>query len=118
MTEEEKLLILKTLLDSSDTDEVLSVYLKLAGRKIIARAYPYDPEVTEVPTQYDTLQCEIAAYMLNKRGAEGQTAHSENGISRTYENADIPTSMLRVITPHCGVFKREVKHDDNESEQE
>ena len=55
--------------------------------------------------RYDTLQCEIAAYMLNKRGAEGQTSHSENGISRSYENADIPSSMLKVVTPHVGVIK-------------
>lgn len=103
MTEEEKLIALKAMVGSSDSDEVLSTYLKLAGRKIIARAYPYDDTVTEVPTQYDTLQCEIAAYMLNKRGAEGQTSHSENGITRAYENADVPSSMLKIVTPHCGI---------------
>ena len=81
MTEEEKLIALKAMVGGSDSDEVLSTYLKLAGRKIINRAYPYDSSVTEVPAQYDTLQCEIAAYMLNKRGAEGQTSHSENGIA-------------------------------------
>ena len=105
MTEEEKLIALKAMVGGSDSDEVLSTYLKLAGRKIINRAYPYDSSVTEVPAQYDTLQCEIAAYMLNKRGAEGQTSHSENGISRSYENADIPSSMLKVVTPHVGVIK-------------
>ena len=103
MTEEEKLIALKAMVGSSDSDDVLSTYLKLAGRKIIARAYPYDDTVTEVPTQYDTLQCEIAAYMLNKRGAEGQTSHSENGITRAYENADVPSSMLKIVTPHCGI---------------
>ena len=105
MNEEEKLIALRAMVGGSDTDEVLSTYLKLAGRKIIARAFPYDNTVTEVPVQYDTLQCEIAAYMLNKRGAEGQTSHSENGISRSYENADIPASMLKVVTPHCGGIK-------------
>ena len=105
LNDEEKLIALKAMVGGSDTDDVLSTYLKLAGRKIIARAYPYDPSITEVPVQYDTLQCEIAAYMLNKRGAEGQTSHSENGISRSYENADIPASMIRVVTPHVGVIK-------------
>lgn len=105
MNEEEKLIALRAMVGGSDTNEVLSTYLKLAGRKIIARAFPYDNTVTEVPVQYDTLQCEIAAYMLNKRGADGQTSHSENGISRSYENADIPASMLKVVTPHCGVIK-------------
>lgn len=105
MTEKEKLITLKAMVGNSDSEEVLSTYLKLAGRKIINRAYPYNSDITEVPTQYDTLQCEIAAYMLNKRGAEGQTSHSENGISRNYENADVPSSMLKVITPHVGVIK-------------
>lgn len=105
MTNEEKVNTLKAIVGSSDSDEVLSTYLLLAGKKIIARAFPFDPDVTEVPARYDTLQCEIAAYMLNKRGAEGQTSHSENGISRSYENADIPASMLKVVTPHCGIIK-------------
>ena len=46
-----------------------------------------------------------AVYLLNKRGAEGETAHSENGISRSYESADIPESMLSGIIPFAGVFK-------------
>lgn len=105
MTEEEKLTYLRAMVGGSDTDDVLSTYLKVAGKKIIARAYPYDDTVTEVPEKYDTLQCEIAAYLLNKRGAEGQTSHSENGITRYYENADVPSSMLRIVVPHVGVIK-------------
>lgn len=104
MTNEEKLAALKIIVGSSDTDEVLSLYLTLAGNKIITKAYPYKTDVTEVPSQYDYLQVEIAAYMLNKRGAEGQTAHTENGITRQYENADVPESMLKTIVPHCGVI--------------
>lgn len=105
MTEEEKIKTLKVMVGDSDSDDVLSTYLLLAGRKIINRAYPYDSTVTDVPSEYETLQCEIAAYMLNKRGAEGQTQHTENGISRQYENADIPASMLKAVTPHCGIPK-------------
>lgn len=105
MTESEKLVILKTMIGGSDTDDVLSTYLKLAGMKITARAFPYDDSAHEVPDKYALLQCEIAAYLLNKRGAEGETQHSENGISRIYENADIPASMLRPVTPYCGVIK-------------
>lgn len=104
MTDEEKLTALKAIVGSSDTDEVLSIYLTLAGSKIIAKAYPYKTDITDVPTQYGYLQVEIAAYMLNKRGAEGQTAHTENGITRQYENADVPESMLKTIVPHCGVI--------------
>ena len=104
MTQAEKLTLLKAMVGESDTEEVLLAYLNIAGRKILNRAYPYGTEETEVPTRYDFLQCEIAAYLLNKRGAEGQTGHSENGISRSYESADVPESMLGAITPNVGVI--------------
>ena len=105
MTQTEKLQLLKALVGESDTEEVLLAYLNIAGRKILNRAYPYDTDETEVPTRYDFLQCEIAAYLLNKRGAEGQTSHSENGISRSYESADVPESMLGAVTPMVGVIR-------------
>lgn len=103
MTNEEKLAALKAMVGNTDSDEVLSTYLTLAGGKILAKAFPFNPENTEVPVQYSSLQIKIAAYLLNKRGAEGQTSHSENGVSRTYENADVPASMLKSIIPFCGV---------------
>jgi hypothetical protein len=104
MTQAEKLQLLKAMVGESDTEEVLLAYLNLAGGKIINRAYPYNPEATEVPKRYEFLQCEIASYLLNKRGAEGQTGHSENGISRSYESADVPESMLGAVTPMVGVL--------------
>lgn len=109
MTNIEKLTLCRAMVDQPAeadgwSDNVLNAYLNIAGQKILNRAYPYDNTVTEVPTRYGYLQCEIAAYLLNKRGAEGETSHSENGISRTYENADVPESMLRDVIPHCGVF--------------
>lgn len=104
MTNAEKLQLLKAMVGESDTEEVLLAYLNIAGSKIINRAYPYDSEVTEVPTRYEFLQCEIAAYLLNKRGAEGQVSHSENGISRTYGSADVPEAMLSAVTPVVGVI--------------
>jgi hypothetical protein len=105
MTQTEKLQLLKAMVGESDTEEVLLAYLNIAGNKIINRAFPYDSEVTEVPRRYEFLQCEIAAYLLNKRGAEGQTGHSENGISRSYESADVPESLLGAVTPNVGVIR-------------
>ena len=108
MTEAEKLSLLRVMVGQPNegdwSDDVLTSYLRIAGRKIINRAYPYDDDVTEVPRRYSYLQCDIANYLLNKRGAEGQTAHSENGISRNYESADVPESMLGEVIPHVGVF--------------
>lgn len=109
MTEIEKLSLLRVMVGQPNTDEnwsdnVLISYLKIAGEKIINRAYPYDETVTEVPRRYGVLQCEIAQYLLNKRGAEGQTAHLENGISRTYENADVPESLMSEVIPYVEVM--------------
>ena len=108
MTEVEKLSMLRVMVGQPNegdwSDEVLTSYLNIAGRKIINRAYPYDDTITEVPRRYSYLQCDIANYLLNKRGAEGEVAHSENGISRSYGSADIPDSMLGEVTPHVGVF--------------
>jgi hypothetical protein len=105
MTQTEKLTLLKAMVGSSDTDDVLLAYLNIAGRKILNRAYPYGTDENEVPARYDFLQCEIAAYLLNKRGAEGQTSHSENGISRSYESADVPESLIGAVMPFCGVIR-------------
>ena len=105
MTQTEKLQLLKAMVGESDTEEVLLAYLNIAGRKILNRAYPYGTEETDVPSRYDFLQCEIAAYLLNKRGAEGQTSHSENGISRAYESADVPESLIGAVMPFCGVIR-------------
>lgn len=109
MTDTEKIALLRSMVgepnDSGEwSDNVLLAFLKIAGAKIISRAYPYDDSKTDVPSKYEVLQCEIACYLLNKRGAEGQTSHSENGISRGYESADVPESMMSVITPCCGVM--------------
>ena len=108
MTEVEKLSLLRVMVGQPNegdwSDEVLRSYLNIAGRKIINRAYPYDDTIMEVPRRYSYLQCDIANYLLNKRGAEGQTAHSENGVSRSYESADVPESMLAEVIPHVGVL--------------
>lgn len=102
MTNDEKLVILKRITGETD-DEVLSTYLSLAAGVVLTHAYPYGG-VEEVPVQYDNVQIEIAAYMLNKRGAEGETSHSENGVSRSYEDGDIPPTLLRRIVPTAGVL--------------
>jgi hypothetical protein len=108
MTEVEKLTMLRVMVGQPNegdwSDDVLISYLTIAGRKIINRAYPYDDTVSEVPRRYGYLQCEIANYLLNRRGSEGQTVHNENGINRSYESADVPESMLSEVVPHCGVI--------------
>lgn len=103
MKDAEKLKIVKAMTGETDED-TLSTYLSIAGNKVCRKAYPFDPTVTAVPDQYAHIQVEIAVYLLNKRGAEGQTAHSENGISRSYEDGDVPPTLLRDIVPFAAVM--------------
>lgn len=104
---EELLTNLKLYLGITDTSEdtLLSFLLSVAGQKILDRLYPFDDTKTSVPSRYLMKQVEIAQFLYNKRGAEGETSHSENGISRTYENADIPESLMKGIVPYCGFPK-------------
>lgn len=86
-------------------DDVLLTYLDIAAQKIIERCYPFDTSKNEVPEKYQMTQLEIAVYLLNKRGAEGETVHNENGINRTYESSSVPNSMLKNVIPHASAIK-------------
>lgn len=98
MTDTDKQVMLTTMTGEQDK-AVLSTYLKLAANKVCRRLYPFDATIDVVPDQHAMTQVEIAAYLLNKRGAEGESAHNENGISRTYEDGDVPPSLMRQIIP-------------------
>lgn len=103
MTTDEKREMVKAMSGESD-DSVVSAYLYLAGQKVIRIACPKG--TVDVPEDWDALHVEAAVYLLNKRGGEGQVAHSENGISRSYESADLPPSLLLSygIVGHCEVI--------------
>lgn len=103
MSDAEKKVMLTSMTEESN-DAVLSTYLLLAKDTVLRVAYPYGNRPDTVPSQYDTVHVEIAAYMLNKRGAEGETSHGENGVNRSYEDGGIPRSLLRQITPMVGVL--------------
>lgn len=109
MNYSKRLETLKLMLGNAVTTEensTLTVYLSLAEDVVLNKLYPFgDREDKRIPSRYDYKVCEIACYLFNKRGAEGQTAHGENGISRTYENAGVPDSMLKEIVPYVGVLK-------------
>lgn len=102
MTDSEKISMLKVMQEEQD-ESVLSTYLFLAGQKITLKMYGTDAAGKEVPPQYDAVQLEIAVYLLGKRGAEGEIAHTENGVSRTWGGADVPDAMLACVTPYARV---------------
>ena len=104
MTNEEKISELAVLI-SPDTasNELLGVLIKQAEGIVLNRRYPFgQPENATVEARFEHVQVKIALELYAKMGAEGQTAHSENGINRSYETADVSPSLLRQITPKCG----------------
>lgn len=109
MSIEHKIVMLRSMLDEGDTteDDILEVYLELAGQKILNRMYPFKDNYDglDVPDRYLSIQLKVANYLLNKRGAEGQIQHIENGIHRNYGAADIPDGMLTEIVPYCQTIR-------------
>ena len=100
MTDNEKIALVKTLSGESDTDTV-SAFIALAGDTVINRMYEAWTELPEgatVPARYERLQCTLAARYLDRRGAEGEKTHNENGISRTWASPD-DADVLARVTP-------------------
>lgn len=102
----QRVTMLESLVGTGETEATLLAYLRLAGQAILNKAYPYESasRPTDVPEKYQMLQVEIGAFLLNKRGAEGETQHIENGIHRNYQNAYIPDDMLRQVVPNIGLL--------------
>lgn len=83
------------------SDAVLLDCMETAKSAILARRH----QVTqgewpdELPKRYLDLQFRIVLEMVNKMGAEGEIAHNENGVSRTYQSAWISDELLREVVP-------------------
>ena len=108
MTNSEKLERISVLI-SPDTasSDLLTYLLEQAEGIVLNRRYPIGaPEGATVPKAYESIQIRIAVELFSKMGAEGQTAHSENGISRTWEAADVSPSLLKQIVPLVGSVSR------------
>lgn len=71
---------------------------------INSRRYPFGEMPAEIEARYLDLQLRIAVELFNKRGAEGQTAHSENGVSRSYSAAWVSPELLEEIVPKAEVI--------------
>lgn len=98
---------LKTLLGivNQDEDDLLLLYIDLANDAVLKRLYPFgNLEEATVPPEYDSYVLRIAEYLYLRRGSEGETTHTENGVTRAYESGAIPNSMLKDIVPFVGGF--------------
>ena len=107
MEKEQRISMLAAIVGENEEQSVLTAYLDMAGQAILNKMYAYDAEdiPEDVPVKYQMRQIEIAAFLMGKRGAEGEVQHIENGIHRNYQTASIPDDMLREVVPFVGVVK-------------
>ena len=94
---------LKIRITENVSDIELEDILESAKAVILSRRFPFGEQPIEIEDKYKDLQIRIAVEMFNKRGAEGETAHSENGVSRSYASANVSEDLLKEITPKVGV---------------
>lgn len=99
MTEEKKIDYVKSLIDDTAiTDNLITVYLDMAKSNVLSRMYPFViPEDTDMPERYDMIQVQLAARYIMRRGAEGETNHSENGINRSYKSVNDEDLLMEVM---------------------
>lgn len=106
MTTTEKITMVRTLVESDPgaTDDVVAVYLRLAGNAMLERLYPFDSEKSEwdIPERYEFIQCELAARYFLRRGGQGEINHEENGINRQWATVD-DEDILKRLTPFAKV---------------
>lgn len=91
---------------TNDPDEaLLEDLLESAKAAIIARRNPFQEWPEPLEKRYEDLQFRIALDLYAKIGAEGQTGHTENSISRQWESSWISAELLAEVTPMVGTVK-------------
>lgn len=96
---------LRVRIPEEENISLLMELLEAAKERIMEIVYPFENWPAELPMRYTGTQIDIAVELYAKMGAEGQTGHSENSISRTWKNADISDELLQRLTPKAGVLR-------------
>lgn len=90
------------------SDAVLGFYLGSAEEAVLKKAFqvgtPSEEQREVVLQKYLHIQLRIALALIAKQGIWGETGHSELGISRSYDSADVPKSLLDQITPYAKTY--------------
>ena len=109
MTDQDKLDALKTILFGSATDtsvdDELTVYLTMAGNEIVAFKYSMRsvPDDAVVPAEDETTQIQAAAIGYSHKGGQGEVAHDENGINRSWKHPDMVAYIRNHVKCYAGL---------------
>lgn len=110
MTDGEKLRYVKSVLGlQTETleDERIAAFLEIAGKEIISWRYSFlgpDKTPDSVPPEYEMTQVYGVVAGYSQTGAENETSHSENGISRTFKHADMISYIRAHVIPYAKVM--------------
>ena len=108
MTDAEKLTSIKTMLEITGTDQdtQLNAYLSLAKSEILGWLYngSTPDDVTAVPAKYEVTQIMAVVAGFSTIGAEGQTSHSENGITRQWKYDNMVAFIRAHVIPYAVVI--------------
>lgn len=92
---------------STEEDNIVLGCIESAKALYLGRRYSMIPDRIPELYTFNVIEEEwiirAAVELYNKRGAEGQTGHSENGISRTYDSGTISKSLIGEVVPFVGV---------------
>lgn len=100
-----KLIVAQLLTDNDPkaTDTLMNAFLDKAKAVVLRRLDPLKVmNLLDVPEEYEMLQCELAARYFFRMGGEGELAHNENGVNRTYHTTN-DEELLREIIPYAKV---------------
>lgn len=110
MTDAEKLIILKTLLDDGGevpSDDKLNTYLALSKAEILSWKYHLvggaPEDVTDISLIDEGAQIYAVVAGYTHAGAEGEKAHNENGINRTFIYGDMIDYIRDHVLPYVRV---------------
>lgn len=92
-------------IDTSDNslDDYLNDLLEEANLITLNEYYGSNQvtETSKLPYRFKYIPLDVAVFLFNKTGVEGQTGHTEQGINRQYGTSGVPTelfaSMVRKI---------------------
>ena len=109
MTEAQKLTTIKTLLGDGElpSDAVLNTYIELSGNEILAWKYHLvggvPEDVTEVPSLDEGAQIYAVIAGYTHAGAEGETRHTENSVTRDFIYSDMIGYIRNHVLPYARV---------------
>ena len=107
MTDAQKLIMVKTLLDDGTgylpSDDKLNTYITLSGNEILAWKYHLvggvPSDVTEVSSTDEGTQIYAVVAGYTHAGAEGEQLHIENGVHRHFMYEDMIGYIRNHVLP-------------------